>query len=1050
MHLACPHCGQQLPYSGKRPSFCAYCGKSLPASEQSTVGFDAPPASADGDANADPSEVGGYRLLRVLGQGGMGRVYEAEEPATGRRVALKLISAEYAGSPDAVERFRREGRLASGVAHPRCVFVLAADESDGRPYIVMERMPGETLQDLVDRAGPLAPDQALIKILDVIDGLREAHRLGVVHRDVKPSNCFLEGDGRVKVGDFGLSKSLVGGAALTRTGSFLGTPLFASPEQIKGEAVGPQSDLYSVAATLYCLLTGRAPFQGGDPAATLARIVSDAPPPMRSVRPELPAELDRVVLRGLERDHTKRWRDLDEFRAALLPFLPGRLSIGGLGARFGAFLIDYLILGVVGSAAGLLIALAVGGMNLFLDPSLSPEKQGLQQLMGALLTALYFGGCEAAWGCTPGKRWLRLRVVRAEVAERPGPAAVALRTGLFYVLLSLGTLVLLGMEFAGETLDMASHDPARQLRASMIVMATLYPLTGLGVLLMLCTMRAHNGYRGLHEILSGTRVVRLPDPVRRRPLRGREMGLDASRPEGLSDRIGPFEIVGVLPGGGRGGKVLVGHDAVLGRRAWVWLRPTDGPALSPTRREVSRTSRLRWLAGGREGAFQWDAFLAPAGGLLADVVASTGRFSWAEGRSLIDQLAEELAAAEADGTLPATLTTGQVWVQSDGRVQLLDLSASAANSDPPAGPAPPSLTFLARTAVLALEGKPRPAEAPPAAVRAPLPPHASRILDRLAGTGRPYEILAQFRSDMAATAERPTEVTRPRRLAHLAVLTAFLSVGLCTGLSPAAYMQPMTSVMMTFRVREMEALRGRLDEVAARDALALQAAGPDERPAAARQVEEDARLSERLGREIERTRREGQARLDALNWAGRANAKAIEKQIDDTQNTQIQMERALPSADNPLLVRAAAENDAAGGDEKNLTEPLATVQTVMLVFWPAVWIVWAFLARGGLSYRLAGLTLVRGNGRPALRVQCAWRALLVWAPVVGLSLASVWLDAAYWSRWEGGGAGGWMLWASSAAWWGALALPAIYIGLALWRPGRAPHDWLAGTYLVPR
>ena len=127
----------------------------------------------------------------------------------GRRVALKLISADFAASPAAVERFRREGRLASGVSHPRCVFVLAADEAAGRPYIVMELMPGTTLQDLVDRDGPMPIEKAISKISDVIDGLREAHRLGVVHRDVKPSNCFLDADGRVKIGDFGLSKSLV-------------------------------------------------------------------------------------------------------------------------------------------------------------------------------------------------------------------------------------------------------------------------------------------------------------------------------------------------------------------------------------------------------------------------------------------------------------------------------------------------------------------------------------------------------------------------------------------------------------------------------------------------------------------------------------------------------------------------------------------------------------------------------------------------------------------------------------------------------------------------
>ena len=119
-------------------------------------------------------------------------------------------------------------------------------------------------------------------------------------------------------------------------------------------------------------------------------------------------------------------------------------------------------------------------------------------------------------------------------------------------------------------------------------------------------------------------------------------------------------------------------------------------------------------------------------------------------------------------------------------------------------------------------------------------------------------------------------------------------------------------------------------------------------------------------------------------------------------------------------------------------------------FWPAVWVVWAFVFRGGLSYRMMGLALVRGDGRPALRVQCAWRALLVWAPVTGLALASVWLDAAYWSAWPGDGARPWMLAAASAAWWAALALLPLYAATAVWLPRRSLHDWLAGTHLVPR
>jgi serine/threonine protein kinase len=151
--LSCPRCRKALEYSGDRPSFCAYCGHALAETEVAGV-------TALHTSDEVPQTVGGYRLLRPLGAGGMGTVHEAEEVATGRRVALKLIAADHADSPDAVERFRREGRLASAISHPRCVFVHAADEENGRPYIVMELMPGPTLQDRLDQHGPLPVDEA--------------------------------------------------------------------------------------------------------------------------------------------------------------------------------------------------------------------------------------------------------------------------------------------------------------------------------------------------------------------------------------------------------------------------------------------------------------------------------------------------------------------------------------------------------------------------------------------------------------------------------------------------------------------------------------------------------------------------------------------------------------------------------------------------------------------------------------------------------------------------------------------------------------------------
>jgi eukaryotic-like serine/threonine-protein kinase len=1041
MQLTCPHCQQVLQFSGKRPAFCAYCGESLPSpAVASTVAFDGAGFLDEGT----PSEVNGYRLLRLLGEGGMGRVYEAEEGAGGRRVALKLISAKYTGSPDAVERFRREGRLASGVAHPRCVFVIAADEANGRPYIVMELMPGATLQDVVSRDGPLPVESALSKILDVIDGLCETHRLGVVHRDVKPSNCFVEADGRVKVGDFGLAKSLVGGDALTRTGAFLGTPLFASPEQIKGETVGPKSDVYSVAATLYCLRTGQAPFQGGDAAATLARIVSEAPPPMRLLRPDLSAALDKVVLRGLERDQAKRWRDLDEFRAALLPFMPGRLSIGGLGVRFGAYLIDIVFLTIPGFVAFFLVVFLTGGGSPW-TPPLRIDRQLLQMLVGVLVWVFYFGGFESLWGCTPGKYFLGLRVCTARGSERPGLAAVMLRVGLFYLLENLGA-IFFTVVLTYNAAESADLSPEHQMGQNLLALAVFYALFALGTLCLLCTMRARNGYRGLHEILSGTRTVLLPIAVRGRAFQGRALKLETSSREGQPKRIGPFEVLGVLPGPGR---LLLGHEASLGRNAWIWLRSADDPPLSPARRELSRTTRLRWLAGGREGALHWDAFLAPEGGVFTGAAISADRLSWAEARRLLGQLADELAEAEADGTLPATLTAGQVWVRPDGTVQLLDLPLSAESANAQVHSPSASLALLERTALLALEGKPRPADERPCGVRAPVPRHASDMLKRLLGAGAPYKDVREFRAALAAAADRPAETTRPRRLAHLAVLTAFLSIGLCAGFSPVAFMPPMTVVNASFRIRQMEELRNRLAEIAAQDA-ALEKVNPKNRQNALRDGEEDARIDEALVRKLEQIRQERQARFDSLSWPGRGYAEAIEKQVQDMEEAQKQRPAQWLTNASPDAVRTYARQATLNTGMVNEASIFAEMQTVLLLLGPMVWVVWAFLARGGLTFPMMGLWLVRGNGRPALRVQCAWRALLVWAPVAGLAIASVWLNAWYWMRWPGDGSDVWMLWASSAAWWASLSLLPLYAALAIWFPSRSWHDWLAGTYLVPR
>jgi serine/threonine protein kinase len=377
------YCGQKLTEGGSAAQADTFTQTFTPQTQDnlSGVGSTEVPLGPE----PAPEEVGGYKIVKLLGAGGMGAVYEAEAPGSSARVAVKLLSSRLAANPSSVERFRQEGRLASQLAHPRCVFVLAADTDNGRPYIVMELMPGRTLKDIVDERGPLAQHEAISRVLDVIDGLAEAHRIGMIHRDVKPSNCFLTADDRVKVGDFGLSKSLAGAGRnhLTQTGTFLGTVLFASPEQIRGEPLDYSSDVYSVAATLYFLLSGEAPFQHESAAAALARAISDPPPRIRKKRKDVSVRLERVVMKGLERDRTRRWQTLDELRDALVELLPERQRPARPRALVGAYILDILLVTVLLFPLELIArklfgGLRVGALGLSID------------LLGWGVTVLYF------------------------------------------------------------------------------------------------------------------------------------------------------------------------------------------------------------------------------------------------------------------------------------------------------------------------------------------------------------------------------------------------------------------------------------------------------------------------------------------------------------------------------------------------------------------------------------------------------------------------------------------------------------------------------------
>ena len=247
-----------------------------------------------------------YRVLEYIGGGGMGVVYKAEDLRLARTVALKFLPPELTRDPEAKARFLQEARSASGLDHPNiCTIHEVGETDDGRLYLAMPSYDGETLRRRIER-GPLPIEEAIDIAEQIARGLAKAHRGGIVHRDVKPANIMVTADGVVKILDFGLAK-LVGAAAITRTGSSVGTPAYMSPEQGRGEDVDHRTDLWSFGVVLYEMVAGRRPFRGEHDQAVLYGILNETPKPLGEVRPEAPPELERIVDGLLAKDPGDRY-----------------------------------------------------------------------------------------------------------------------------------------------------------------------------------------------------------------------------------------------------------------------------------------------------------------------------------------------------------------------------------------------------------------------------------------------------------------------------------------------------------------------------------------------------------------------------------------------------------------------------------------------------------------------------------------------------------------------------------------------------------------------
>src|SRR5215471_5275380 len=453
---------------------------------------------------AGGQRFGPYLIVRPIGKGGMGQVYEAEETDSGRRVAVKILSRGI-GDDEERERFLQEGRLAASLSHPNTVYVFGTTEVQGFPVITMELAPSGTLKDLVVPGTPMPAARAVDAILQVIAGLEAAAAIGILHRDVKPSNCFVAGDGRVLVGDFGLSIATLArtGAAGDGPATILGTPGFASPEQLRGGALDVRSDIYSVGATIYYLLTGKAPFDDPDLQTMMTRVATEAPPALTLSRSDLPPRLAGVVAKCLAKKPGDRYASYAALQAALEPFRSADIKPAPLGRRFLAGLLD-----------GWIASWPAIPLNMYLGSILDARNRAdllWAQLPTTVCVFAYYTILEGRFGCGAGKALMNLRVVD-ETHAAPGLRKALLRA---LILLMPGNVINLALGFAA--LPPAGRPPLAADNMMAPILAAVSIVLGITVLaVMFSTARRRNGLAGLHDLATKTRVVIRPPALQAR------------------------------------------------------------------------------------------------------------------------------------------------------------------------------------------------------------------------------------------------------------------------------------------------------------------------------------------------------------------------------------------------------------------------------------------------------------------------------------------------------------------------------------------------------
>ncbi len=938
---------------------------------------------------------GSYILTCLLGRGSFGEVWEAENLETGRRLALKVLTAAAQASPEAVERFKREGELASSLNHPNCVYIFSAEEIAGYLTISMELMPGGTLQVILDGTGRLPVKRAVDYSLEILDGLDAANRLGILHRDVKPANCLLDRNDNIKVGDFGLSKSLKDNTHLTSSGRYIGTPSYSSPEQVRGRGVDFRSDMYSLGATLYALLTGKPPFEGKGAGEVLARIVSEEPTRITEHGVEVPIGLQRVVQRLLAKEKEKRYANYEKLRAALTPYASEGLMTGSLAKRFAAYLIDCLF---ILTPLFFLLLLYDWGVT----SSISAPQVAI-----IIWYFLYFVIPLKLWGQSLGSLIFDLRVTTTAGAMITWGQALV-RVGVLILFLNIPSAILT-VYFPESLFGMAS--------------LVCFPLA------LLCTMRRSNGYAGIHEILSGTRVK----AVNKKPYNITVPQLTphtTSSTERSPRQFGPYRETHVI-WETQSESLLEAQDDVLHRKVWIHrFNNKSQPRLMEDLAAI-RPGQLSWLQGSRKPGECWDSYETPSGTSLYHWVLSTGGLSWAEMREILLGLSTELQLRLDNKDLSRQLSVRQVWVASSGQVKLLDFPAelNKIDEDEESTIIDNWQAFLHQLVLFGMTGKLVAAEQlDKKAPQIPMPEYARPVMSRLCNQGGRFESPAALTDAIKGLRGRPVKVTKARRVISIGVVSIFPSLVLIGSLFTLLMIYWMGSSFYNF----------------ANDAFTLNDMATISNEPGKFQNNEEAQIKRKAIRKILAYRMRSRLWQELIKQQTKETqdvaASALVEYPDVSDEGVAEARKVLATTGDPRFIQGEAVSDQ---------ELLSIVLSIMNLFSFAFFVVItilgimsAFIFHGGLLLYLSGITVQTGDGEKASRLRCLWRALIGWSPVLITLICAI--ITVFFVPPLG------ILEFSSVVivvLWLPLFVGAIY---AVAKPERGIQDRLAGTYLVPK